>query len=361
VGEDRVVRPRVAQRQRRRFARRLTLALVLVVSGLSLEAVGTSTAGGETLQGSGSTLVAPLLAVWNADYSAKAGTSISYLAYGSTAGIAAITNRVVDFGASDAPLTPDQFAAAKGVVQIPWALSATVLSYQISGVTGGLRLDSSAIAGIYLGTIGYWDDSSIAALNPRLTLPHEQIHPVYRSDGSGDTFAFTSFLAKTSADWKSKVGAGTLVRFPAGQGATGNSEVAAAIQAAPGSIGYVSVAYALGNHLPMAAIQNEAGRFATPGIRGIAAAASTTTRVPATNAVSIVDPPASSTIAYPISTFTYVIVPKQTSKATALRKFIFYGLTAGQPLGKKLGFAPIPKVVLVAAEKTLTQIRTGGI
>jgi phosphate transport system substrate-binding protein len=316
-----------------------------------------SRAAGETLTGSGSTLVAPLLAAWSADYAPKSGTTIAYTSSGSSAGIAAITERSVDFGASDAPLTPDQFATAQGVVQIPWGLSATVVSYRITGVTGGLRLTSAVIAGIYLGTFHYWDDPAITKLNPKLTLPHEQIHPVYRSDGSGDTYAFTSYLTKTSADWQSKVGSGTLVPFPTGLGAKGNSGVASAIQTAAGSIGYVSVAYALANHLPEAAIRNRAGRFATPGIRGIAAAAATVKRVQPDNSVSIVDPPASAPIAYPVSTFTYVIVPKSSPKSTALRKFIFYAMTSGQAFGAKLGFAPITRVILVAGEKTLSQIR----
>ena len=317
---------------------------------------GEGAGSGETLVGTGSTLVAPLLAAWNSDYSAKTGTSISYTASGSSAGVAAITARVVDFGASDAPLSPDQFTAAKGVVQIPWALSATSLAYNIPGVRGGLRLNSAVIAAIYLGTLHYWDDGAIAKLNTRLTLPHQAIHPVFRADGSGDTYALTSYLTTTSPRWSRSVGAGTLVPFPAGTPAKGNSGVAAAIQATDGAIGYVSVAYALGNHLPVAAIRNRAGRYATPGIRAIAAAASTLTRVPADNGVSIVDPPATAPTAYPISTFTYVIVPTHTPKAAALRRFIFYALTQGQKLGAKLVFAPIPRLVLVAGEKTLNHI-----
>ena len=334
----------------------MAVPFLAVLALLAAGAVRTDAAG-ETLTGSGSTLVAPLLAAWNTDYSARTGTSISYVASGSTLGIAAITQRTVDFGASDAPLTADQFAAAKGVVQIPWALSATVLSYRISGVSGGLRLAPAAIAGIYLGQLRYWDDPAIVKLNPTLKLPHDAIRPVYRSDGSGDTFAFTSFLAKTSAPWKSKIGAGTVAPFPTGEGVKGNGGVAAAIQGESGAIGYLGFSYALSNHLPVTAILNRAGRYALPGIRGIAAAAATLTSVPPGNGVSIVDPPASEPTAYPVSTFTYVIVPRQSPKAAALRKFVFYGLTAGQPLGAKLGFAPIPRVILVAGETTLKQIQ----
>jgi phosphate transport system substrate-binding protein len=298
-----------------------------------------------------------LLSAWNTDYSAKTGTSIAYVPSGSSAGVAAITARTVDFGASDAPLTPDQFAAAKGVVQIPWALTATALSYNITGAVGGLRLTSAAIAGIYLGTIQYWDAPALARLNPKLELPHEKITPVFRSDGSGDTFAFTSYLTKTSPRWKSKVGSGTQVNFPTGKPAKANSGVASTVQSTSGAIGYLSVAYALTNHLPVTAIRNRAGRFASPGIRAISAAAATVKRVPPDNTVSILDPPASAPQAYPISTFTYVIVPTQTAKATPLRRFILYGLTAGQAFGPKLGFAPIPRIILSAGEKTLLQIR----
>jgi len=334
----------------------LTLAFVFGCLAVSVASSGASS--GETLSGAGSTLVAPLVAAWNEDYSAKTGTTIAYTASGSSGGIAAITARVVDFGASDAPLSPDQFTAAKGVVQIPWALSATTLSYNISGVRGGLRLNAAVIAAIYLGTLHYWNDLAIVRLNPSLALPHDPIHPVFRSDGSGDTYAFTSYLTKTSPRWSHSIGAGTLVSFPTGTPARGNSGVAGVVQAVSGSIGYVSVAYALGNHLPVAAIRNRAGRFTTPGIRAISAAASTLTRVPADNTISIVDPPASATIAYPISTFTYAIVPTQTQKASMLRRFIFYALTQGQKLGAKFVFAPIPRVVLVAGERTLNQIHS---
>jgi phosphate transport system substrate-binding protein len=333
----------------------------LLVAGAVVALLGGAGRGGavtaDNLQGAGSTLVAPLLSAWAGDYAAKTGTTVTYGALGSSYGISAISQGTVDFGASDAPLSTEQLAASGGLVQIPWALTATVLSYQIQGVNGGLRLTPDTIAGIFLGTLQYWDDQSITSLNPKLRLPHDRIVPVYRSDGSGDTYAITSYLAKTNPQWQKSIGAGTSVPFPVGQSAQGNSGVAAAIKGTSGAIGYVSLAYALANHLPTTAIRNGAGRFATPGIRGIADAAATVTRVPPGNAISIVDPPATARIAYPISTFTYVIVPTHSSNATLLRKFIFYGLTSGQAFGSKLGFAPIPRVVLVAAENTLTQVK----
>src|SRR5262249_46748505 len=152
----------------------------------------------------------------------KTGTTVTYGALGSSYGIGAISQGTVDFGASDAPISTDQLEGGGGLVQIPWALSATVLSYQILGVAGGLRLTPETIAGIYLGTLQYWDDPSIAALNPKLHLPHDRIVPIFRSDGSGDTYAFTSYLAKTNAQWRTSIGAGKLVPFPTGQVATGN-------------------------------------------------------------------------------------------------------------------------------------------
>jgi phosphate transport system substrate-binding protein len=332
------------------------LVVVVVVLGVTVRADPSSASPADELHGAGSTLVAPLLAAWASDYAAKAGTTVTYGAFGSSYGIGAISQGAVDFGASDAPLSAYQLEANGGLVQIPWALTATVLSYQIPGVAGGLRLTPETIAGIFLGSLQYWDDPSIQALNPKLHLPHGRIVPVFRSDGSGDTYAFTSYLSSTNAQWRTSIGVSTSVPFPTGQAAQGNSGVATAIKDTPGAIGYVSLAYALGNHLPTTAIRNKAGRFATPGLRGIAAAAGTVAEVPPGNAISIVDPPASAPIAYPISTFSYVIVPTHTANASLLRKFIFYGLTSGQAFGPKLGFAPIPRVVLIAAEKTLTRV-----
>jgi phosphate transport system substrate-binding protein len=340
----------------RTAVRTMLLGLAIVVLGVTVRADRSSAAPADELHGAGSTLVAPLLTAWASDYAAKTGTTITYGAFGSSYGIGAISQGAVDFGASDAPLSPYQLGANGGLVQIPWALTATVLSYQIPGVAGGLRLTPETIAGIFLGTLEYWDDSSIQALNPKLHLPHDRIAPVFRSDGSGDTYAFTSYLSSTNAQWRTSIGAGTVVPFPTGQGAQGNGGIATAIKDTPGAIGYVSLAYALANRLPTTAIRNKAGRFATPGLRGIAAAAGTVAQVPPGNAISIVDPPASAPIAYPISTFSYVIVPTHAPSASLLRKFIFYGLTSGQAFGPKLGFAPIPRVVLIAAEKTLTQI-----
>jgi len=334
--------------------------IVAVAAALGAVAAAGAKSNDTQLTGAGSSLVAPLVSQWVAPVGRAFGYSLQYSSVGSGAGIAAISSRTVDFGASDAPLTPDQAAACKGCVQIPWALSATTLSYNVPGTPNDLHLTGAVIAKIYLGTITSWNDPAIRALNPKLSLPNLKITPVFRSDGSGDTYAFTDYLSRVSAAWKSKVGNATAVQFPAGLGGKGNSGVAGVIAKTSGAIGYISAAYTLSNHLRVAAVKNASGFYATPGLRGIAAAAALVKSVPANNEMHIVNPPKGAKLAYPISTFTYVIVSQQSSHAAELRKFIFWALTQGQQkqFTARLIFAPLPKVVLVAAEKTLKTIHT---
>ena len=216
------------------------------------------------------------------------------------------------------------------------------------------------IARIYLGQVKKWNDPAIKALNPKVSLPSTDITPVYRSDNSGTTYNFTDYLSSVSGDWKSKIGRGVNANWPAGQGGKGSSGVAGVVSNTQGAIGYADVAYALKNHLKFASIRNNSGAFTTPGLGGINAAAATVKSVPATSEMHIVNPPKGDKHAYPICTFTYVILPTKSSKAPDLRKFVFYAVSPrqGQKLGPKLLFAPLPKVVLVAAEKTLRRIST---
>lgn len=342
--------------------RGFALIAAVAIALISIAGAGAknTTSSDTTITGAGSTLVAPLVSAWTKPVGHAFGYTIQYSAIGSGGGIAAITSRSVDFGASDAPLTTSQAQACNNCVQIPWALSATTLSYNVPGVPNDLHLSAAVIAGIYLGQITNWNDPQIAALNPKHSLPNLKITPVFRSDGSGDTYAFTDYLTHVSPTWSTKVGNATSVQFPAGVGAKGNAGVAGVISQTKGAIGYISAAYTLPNHLKVAAIKNNNGVFATPGLRGIQAAANLVASVPANNEMHIVDPPASSKakLAYPISTFTYVIVPQSTQNAPQLRKFIFWALTQGQQTSytSKLIFAQLPKVVLVAAEKTLKSI-----
>jgi phosphate transport system substrate-binding protein len=338
------------------------LALTIGITALALLTVAAAGARSNdtTITGAGSTFVAPLVSAWTPALGSAFGYTVQYSAVGSGAGIAAVTNRQVDFGASDAPLSPDQATACKGCVQIPWALSATTVAYNIPGAPVHLRLDGATIAKIFLGDISNWNDPAIAALNPGASMPNLKITPVFRSDGSGTSYNFTDYLSTISATWKSKIGISTQPAFPAGVGAKGSGGVAGVVSRTAGSVTYVDVAYAIKNHLHFAAVKNAAGKFLFPSLRRITAAAAAFPKVPANNELHIVNPPKSAPLAYPICTFTYVIVPQQSAHAAELRKLIFWALTQGQTsqFAAKLTFAPLTKSVLVASEKTLKTIHT---
>ena len=315
---------------------------------------------GVTITGAGSSFVFPLVSTWTPALDSAFGYQVTYGSVGSGAGIQSITTRTVDFGASDAPLTPEQFSACKGCVQIPWALSATSVAYNVPNAPVHVKLSGKVISDIYLGKITNWNDRAIAKLNKGWNAPDLKITPVFRSDGSGTTYNFADYLATVSPEFKSKVGVGTQVSFPTGIGARGSSGVTGVVKQTEGALTYVDVAYALANKVKFAAVQNKAGKFTFPGIRAIAAAASTVKKVPASNEMHIVDPPRSQPTAYPITTFTYVILPTRSEKAAELRKLVFWTLTQGQQqrYTAKLLFVPIPKPVLVAAEKTLRQVKS---
>jgi phosphate transport system substrate-binding protein len=334
------------------------LAAVLGVSATSSTA-SRAKASADSLSGAGATFPYPLISKWQTDYPAKTGVDINYNPIGSGGGIAAITARTVDFGASDAPLSPDQFTACKGCVQIPWALSATSVAYNLNNVPSHLKMTGPVLANIYLGNIKKWNDSAIQKLNPKISLPSTDITPVFRSDGSGTTYNFTDYLTAVSPAWKSKVGNSTQVNFPAGIGAKGSSGVAGVVSRTEGALTYVDIAYSLKNKLKFMAMRNNSGKFVLPGLRQIKAAADNVKKLPANNEMHIVNPPKGDAQAYPICTFTYVIAPTSTSKAAMLRRFIFYAVnpSQGQKFGPPLLFAPMPTRVLVAAEKTLKKIQ----
>ena len=337
-----------------------TRALIALLFVLPLAGCGGSGNGGSSeskvLVGAGSTLVAPLVAQWSNDYAKKTGATITYGAIGSGGGIAQITARTVDFGASDAPLTPDQASSCKDCVQVPWALAATLVSYNVKGAPAKLKLSGPVLANIYLGKVTQWNDPSIAALNPGANLPATTIRPVFRSDSSGDTYAFSDFLAKASPEWKAEKGVSTQVNFTTGVGGKGNDGVAAAIEREDGTIGYLAISYVFTNKLDYALIRNQAGKFPVPGPDTITAAADAVKTIPADNAISLTNPPASAANAYPISTFTYAIFPTTSSKATALSDFVTYAIGPGQKFGAKLHFAPLPPKVVSATKQTLAKL-----
>jgi phosphate transport system substrate-binding protein len=316
-------------------------------------AAASSTGG--SLKGAGSTFVFPLVSQWQANYK---NAQITYGSVGSGAGIAAITARTVDFGASDAPLTKDQASACKGCEQIPWALSSTSIPYHVPGVAYGLKLTGKILANIYLGHITKWNASAIKKINPGVNLPNLKITPVYRSDGSGTSWNFTDYLARVSPEWKSKIGVGTQPSFPTGIGGKGSSGLAGVVSRTDGAIGYVDEAYSLKNGFKVAKIQNRAGKFQLPGLRGIKAAAATITRVPKSGELSIVNPPKSQKLAYPICTFTYVIVPLKSNKAATIKQFISWAITGGQKYAPPLQFYPLPKIVTTADKAFVQKIHS---
>ena len=337
----------------------LTLGALALVTAAAAGAKHSAT----VISGAGSTFVSPLVSTWTPAIGSAFDYTIQYSAIGSGGGIQAITNRSVDFGASDAPLTPDQFNACNGCVQIPWALAGTSIDYNIPNLTlpknTNLRLTGDVIAKIYMGKVTNWSDAAIKALNPKATIPDLKITPVYRTGNSGTTYNFTDYLSAVSPAWKSQLGTGQSVNWPAGVGASGNAGVAGSVSNTPGAVGYTDTAFAIANHLRFAAVKNRAGNFINPSIKNVAVAGDAIKNVPANGELHIVNPPKSLANAYPIATYTYIILPTKSAKAAELRKLVFWALTQGQA-GKytaKLWFAPIPKVVLVASEKMLKQIQ----
>jgi len=335
---------------------RITLAFA-AVAAVAVTATGVASArqANTSISGAGSTFVAPLVSAWINPVANQLHINMSYNAIGSGGGIAAIQGRTVDFGASDAPLTPSQFAGCVvgGVhcLQIPWALAGTAVIYHLngSGLPVHLKLTGAVLAGIYLGKITYWDNKAIKAINKGVKIPHTPIVVVHRSDGSGTTYNFTDYLSHVSATWKSRVGTGTAVSWPTGEGEAHSSGVAAAVVSTNGAIGYADVDYALVNHLHYAAMQNRSGKYVVPTLATIKAASNLDTKPKVDGSLSIVDPPNEGNNyvnAYPISTYTYIIVPQKTAKAAALKKLIGWAITKGQAYGKSILFVPIvPKIV----------------
>ena len=319
--------------RRKRFA----IAVATVVASMG---VMTAQAVAAPLTGAGSTLVQPLMNQWIL----HSGLSITYSGVGSGTGITDISARAVSFGASDAPLTPSQASGCNGCVQAPWALTATGIGFNVPGVHK-LRLTGPILAKIYLGQITTWNNQAIKKINKHTHLPNMKITPIYRSDGSGDTYAFTNFLSKESSSWAHRIGYATAVSFPTGVGAAHNSGMVSSIQSVSGSVGYVAAAYLIQAHIAAAALENAAGNFEYPNYNNIKNAAESVTKVPSGNALHIVDPPATFTSAYPLSTFTYGIFPLSSSDASSLAALIRYAVGPGQSYGPALDFVPIPKVV----------------
>jgi phosphate transport system substrate-binding protein len=341
-----------------RSKRLASLTCAGLFAGLVL-ALSAAAASASTLVGAGSTLVAPIEAEWATAWGNSTGNTVTFAAVGSGSGESDIAKGLVDFGASDAPLSV--YSGVPGnLVQIPWALTATGVSYHISGLRlprhTNLHLTGAVLAKIYLGQITNWNSPQIKALNKGASIPSTPITPLWRSDSSGDTYAFTRYLSDVSGAFSGKVGSSTTVSFPVGVGAKGNSGMATALAGTNGGIAYIAVSYLIANNLPAVGIKNAAGRYVVPNLSAIEAAASVVKHVPNGNQLTIVDPPKRAKSAYPISTFTYAIVPTNASQGSLLKSFIGYALGGGQHFGPSLDFAPLPKIVHAADEGTLNGV-----
>ncbi len=334
----------------------------IALPGLAVFAAlfATSAMGAETINAAGATFPAPIYQKWFGEFkAAHSDIQINYQAIGSGGGIRQLTAGTVDFGASDMPMTDEQLKEMKiKPLHFPTVLGAVVLSYNVPGVSTSLKLTSEAIAGIYLGDIKKWNDSKIASANPGVKLPNSDIQVIHRSDGSGTTFIFTDYLSKVSPEWKSKVGANTSVSWPAGLGGKGNDGVAGLVKQTPGAIGYVELIYAVQNKMAFADVKNAAGKFVVPSFASVTAAAANSKQMPADFRVSITDAPGAAS--YPISSFTWLLIPSEIKDATKRRdiaEFLQWMLTTGQKDCESLSYAPLPKSVVAKEEKQIALIK----
>ncbi len=322
--------------------------------------------GDVALTGAGATFPYPIYKQWFADYAAKTGVKINYQSIGSGGGIQQLSQGTVDFGASDSPMSDGDMSRAKGgpVLHIPTVLGAVVVTYNVPGLTQPLKLTGPALADVFLGRIKKWNDARIAQLNQGVTLPATDILAVRRSDGSGTTFIFTDYLNAVSPAWAQGPGKGKEVNWPAGMGAKGNEGVAGMVKQTPGSIGYVELAYAKQNRLPYASMQNASGAFVAPSIESVTAAASgamSSLGADSDYRVSVVNAPGAD--AYPISSFTWLLVYQRQPDATKGRHlidFIRWALTEGQQSAPKLDYAPLPGNLTGQLRTRLDQIQVGA-
>ncbi len=320
-----------------------------------------------TLNGAGATFPYPLISKWSSEYGKiNPNIQINYQSVGSGAGIQQITAKTVNFGATDAPLTEQEYANASGILQIPESIGAVVVAYNLPGVQKGVNLSGDVIADIFLGKITKWNDPRIVSLNPGIQFPAKDIIVAHRSDGSGTTFVFTDYLSAVSPDWKSKVGKGKSVNWPVGLGGKGNEGVSGLLSQNPYAIGYIELAYAKLNNISYAYIKNKAGKFIEPTLETTAnAAAGAVPTLPAGDkswsSVSIVD--AAGDNSYPIGSFTYLLVYKDqtdSTKGKTLAEFLWWVVHDGQKYSSDLLYVPLPNEVVSLNEKTIKLMNYNG-
>jgi phosphate transport system substrate-binding protein len=326
---------------------------------------GTSCPSTKNLTGAGSTFDNPLFQKMFSVYpSVKCGGNVNYQSVGSGAGINDLLQQIVDFGATDSPLTDAQLAKSPNgpILHIPVTLGATAIVYNLPGIDSGkIQLTGPIIANMYLGKITSWNDPAIKQINPNVTLPNKNITIVHRSDGSGTTGIFTHYLSAVSPDWQSKVGAATTVNWPTGVGGKGNAGVAAAVKGTVGSIGYVELAYAVSNNIPFTLVQNKNGKYVAPSLDGAKADAANVTTIPADLRFYIVNAPGDAS--YPISGFSWIVVYQNQSnadKGQALVNLLWWMVHSGQQYSTALTYVPLPSAIVTKSEAQIKAMKCGG-
>ncbi len=363
------------------FASILAFATLLTACGSSTPAAsGTPTVGGtgaadpcavpvkgkcpneaSALTGAGATFPAPIYTKWVDEYNKLTGIQINYQAVGSGGGIKSLTDKTVDYGGTDGPMSDQQLTDAKApVLHIPMVMGGVVPTYNIPGVTVPLKFTPDVLAGIFLEQIKKWNDPKITAQNSGVTLPDLAITTVHRSDGSGTTYVWTDYLSKVSPEWKSKAGFANSVNWPGGVGASGNAGVAGAVKNTPGAIGYVELIYAIQNKLGYGSVQNSKGKFVEANLDSVTKAADGITLAPDLR-VSITN--SDNAEAYPVSSFTWTLAYAEISdkaKALAIARYFWWSTHEGQAFAKDLGYAPLPAAVVTKAEEKIRSITSGG-
>jgi len=331
--------------------RRIVLLVAVLVLSLPILAQ-------TTLNGAGATFPYPMYSKWFSEYNKlHPDVQINYQSIGSGGGIRQVLNGTVDFGASDGPMSDDQLKQSKvKILHIPTVMGAVVPAYNIPGVSGEIKFTPDILADIFLGKITNWNDGAIAKANPGMKFPDQSIIVVHRSDGSGTTFIFTDYLSKVSKDWSNGVGKGTSVSWPRGLGGKGNEGVAGQIRQLPGSIGYIELIYALENKIPFGSVQNSAGNFLKASLDGVTEAAASA-KVPDDFRVSITNAPGKA--AYPISSFTWLLIPAQSkdaNKGKIISDFLNWMVSDGQKMTTQLSYAPLPQNVAEKVKAAIKQV-----
>jgi phosphate transport system substrate-binding protein len=337
---------------------------VFLVASIACNGGGGSGSGSVSLQGAGATFPNPLYQKWLSEYSKlHPNVKIDYQSIGSGGGVKQLKEQTVDFGASDSPMKDEDLKSAPGeILHVPTVLGAVVITYNLQGVSQPLRFSPEVIADVFLGKVKKWNDPKITADNPGVTLPANDITVVHRSDGSGTSAVFTDYLSKVSAEWKEKVGTGTSPSWPIGMGGKGNEGVTGQVKSTPNTIGYVELAYAVQNKLPVGQVKNASGNFITPSIDTvIAAAAASAANTPDDLRVSITN--AAGPDAYPISSYTYILVyknQKDAAKGKTLVDFLWWGIHDGESYAKDLQYAPLPQDIVKRAETKINSVTANG-